>query len=297
MRDVFTVAAAWIEARHPFALATLVGLHEAKTAALGTTIAVDAERRIVGNIGAGCYESEIIEAAALTLADGISRRLDVNLDSFDELSGGTACGAVMQLVVWRPGPSFLAEARAIASGERNVVFTVEDFSCEIPAKRRLILIGATALAADLAAMARRADYHVIVVDPRPLFATHERVPGADELVRLWPEEYLPRAIDAATAIVVLSHDPKFDLPALRCALRSDAAFIGLLGSRRAQSARRDALRDEFDESTLARIHGPVGLDIGGVTTAETAISILAGIVASRTGRAGSALLARAGAIH
>jgi xanthine dehydrogenase accessory factor len=298
MRDVFAVAADWIEAKHPFALATLVALREAKTAPLGTTIAVDADGRIIGNIGAGCYEGEIVETAQLTLADGAIRRLDVNLDDEDELAGGTACGAVLQLIIWRPGASFLETARAIASGTRDAILAIEDFSWPVPAKRRLYLVGATALAADLAAMARRTDYHVTIVDPRPRFATPQRVPDAHEIVQLWPEAYLPGVLDARSAIVILSHDPKFDLPALRCALQSDAAYVGLLGSRRSQRARRDVLRAEgFDDAALARIHGPVGLNIGGATPAETAVSILSEMIAVRSGKTGSPLAAASGKIH
>jgi xanthine dehydrogenase accessory factor len=142
------------------------------------------------------------------------------------------------------------------------------------------------------------DYNVIVVDPRPAFATAQRVPDAHVIAREWPDDYLPQVLSSSTAIVVLSHDPKFDLPALRCALRSNASYIGLLGSRRAQTARRAALRAEgFDDAALERIHGPVGLDIGGATTAETAISILAEIVAARSGRRGTSLLSASGAIH
>ena len=298
MREVFSTVAQWLDEDIPCALATLVELRAAKTAPIGTTIAVCGDGRIVGNIGAGCYESEIIESAQRTLADGVLRPLDVNLDGEDELAGGTACGAVMRLLIWRPGRAFAEDARAIAAGERAVTLAIGTFEHVFPAKDRLILIGATSLAADLAAIARRMDVHVTVVDPRPAFATTERIPDAHAIVRAWPDDYLPLALSSRAAIVVLSHDPKFDLPALRCALRSDAMYIGLLGSRRAQAARRAALRSEgFDDASLKRIRGPVGLDIGGATTAETAISILAEIVAQRSGRDGRPLLARQGAIH
>ncbi|MGC2244314.1 MAG: XdhC/CoxI family protein, partial [Candidatus Aquilonibacter sp.] len=280
MREVFAAAAAWLEEGTPLAFATLSELRAAKTAPIGTTIAVSGDGRIAGNIGAGCYESEIIEAAQQTLADGVVRTLDVNLDNDDELAGGTACGAVMRLLIWRPQAAFLDDARAIASGERAVTLRIGGFEHVIPTKQTLVLVGATSLAADLAAMGRRMDFAVIVVDPRPAFATVQRVPDAHVIAREWPDDYLPRILSSHTAIVVLSHDPKFDLPALRCALRSNAPYIGLLGSRRAQTARRAALRAEgFDDAALERIHGPVGLDIGGATTAETAISILAEIVA------------------
>jgi xanthine dehydrogenase accessory factor len=298
MRNVFATVAQWLDAGVPCALATLVELRAAQTAPIGTTIAVAADGRIVGNIGAGCYESEIIESAQRTLADGLLRPLDVNLENDDELAGGTACGAVMRLLIWRPDRAFVADARAIAAGERPVTLAIGVFEHVFQAKHQMILIGATSLAADLAAIASRMDVRVTVVDPRPVFATEARLPDADAIVRAWPDDYLPLALSSQTAIVVLSHDPKFDLPALRCALRSDAPYIGLLGSRRAQASRRAMLRAEgFDDAAIARIRGPVGLDIGGATTAETAISILAEIVAQRSGRDGRPLQAREGAIH
>ncbi|MGB6984476.1 MAG: XdhC family protein [Candidatus Aquilonibacter sp.] len=297
MREIFVTAAAWLEEGRPFALATLAELRASKTAPLSTSVAVDASGNIAGNIGAGCYESEIINTAQQTLRDGIVRHLDIDLDNDDELSG-TACGAQMRLIVWRPTPDFLHIARAIVAGEHAVRLAIDGFEHIFPAKDTLVLVGATTLAAELASMARRVDLRVVVVDPRPAFATRERIPDADALVREWPDDYLPRALNTRTSVVVLSHDPKFDLPALRCALRSAAPYIGLLGSRRAQTARRAALRAEgFDEDALERIHGPVGLDIGGATPGETAISILAEIIAYRSGRSGTPLLARGGAIH
>lgn len=298
MRDVFAIAATWLDEKRPFALATLIALRQAKTAPIGTTIAVDRNGHIVGNIGAGCYETEIVEAALKTAADGKLRRLDINLDTEDELMGGTACGAVMQLIVWRPGPAFAGDARAIVDGEHAVRLRIEEFEYVFEPKPRLLLLGATALAQDIAAIARRAEFRVIVVDPRPAFATPERIPDADEIVRSWPDEYLPNVLDDDSTLVVLSHDPKFDVPGLAAALRSPARYIGLLGSRRAQAARREELRAMgFDERALERIHGPVGLDIGGETTAETALSILAEIVAIRSGHSGKPLISARGAIH
>jgi xanthine dehydrogenase accessory factor len=307
MRDVFALAAAWLDEGRPFALATLVALREAATAPIGTTIAVDAGGHIVGNIGAGCYESEIVEACLLAASDGRTRTLDINLTSDDELMGGTACGAVMEVVVWRPGIAFAATASDIAAGDRDVRFEIDyvrgdrgpvTFEHVIPARESLLLVGATTLSAEIATVARRLDFRVIVVDPRPAFATRERVPDAEEIVGEWPDDYLPRVLSERTSIVMLSHDPKLDLPGLRCALSSDAPFIGLLGSRRGQAARRESLRAEgFSQEALARIHGPVGLDIGGVTAAETALSILAEVVASRHDREGTPLRSRGGAIH
>ena len=308
MRDAFAAAAAWLDEGRTFALATLVALREAATAPLGTTIAADDGGRIVGNIGAGCYETEIVEACMRTAVDGQTRRLDINLTREDEVLGGTGCGAIMQVVAWRPERSFSAEARAIAAGERDasVSFAYYDdvggsqvaFEHVYPAKETLILVGATALAGELATIGRRLDFNVVVVDPRPAFATKERLPDAHAIVHAWPDDYLPNALSQRTSVVVLSHDPKFDLPALRCALRSQAPYIGLLGSRRSQTARRASLRDDgFDDEALARVHGPAGLDIGGSTTAETALSILAEIVANRHKGMGSPLRTSSRTIH
>ena len=306
MRDVFGIVAKWLDEGRRFALATLVDLREAATAPLGTTVAVDADASVYGNIGAGCYESEIVEACLKTAADGQTRLLDISLTSEDEILGGTACGAVMQVLVWRPALEFAAQARAIASGERAARLRIEhqsgaarvEFEHLFEPKEQLILVGATAVAAELAMLARRLDYDTIVIDPRPSYATSDRVPDATRILRAWPDDVLADLLSDSTPIVVLSHDPKFDLPALRCALRSNAPYIGLLGSRRSQAARRATLAQEgFDERALARIHGPVGLDLGGVTVAETALSILAEIVADRRGGEGAPLRAAAGAIH
>lgn len=144
--------------------------------------------------------------------------------------------------------------------------------------QRLLIIGAVHIAQSLAAMAREAGYAVTLIDPRDTWATPERFPNI-EIDRRWPEEALARlAIDRRTALVALSHDPKLDEPALGAALASDAFYIGALGSRRTHAIRLERLRKSgFDEEQLTRIRGPVGLDIGAVSPAEIAVSILAEI--------------------
>ena len=129
-------------------------------------------------------------------------------------------------------------------------------------------------------MARLAGYEVTVIDPRTAFGSRERFPDV-ALVNEWPSEALPQlAPDRRTAILTLSHDSKIDDPALALALRSDAFYIGALGSRRTHEKRTARLRDAgFDDTTLSRIHGPIGLAIGARTPAEIAISIMAEITA------------------
>jgi xanthine dehydrogenase accessory factor len=147
--------------------------------------------------------------------------------------------------------------------------------------------------------AKAIGWHAIVADARGKFATAERLPSADEIVVAWPDETLVRVRpDHATAVVVLTHDDRFDVPALAGALATDAFYIGALGSRRNQARRREKLLEAgVDEDALARISGPCGLDIGAATPAETALSILAEILAQRAGRAGGPLREAAGRIH
>jgi xanthine dehydrogenase accessory factor len=269
-------------------------------------MAVSLDGTIAGDIGAGCYEGEIVEAAIETARNGTARVLEIDLTSDDLVSGGSGCGGFLEVVTWRPAPDFGEVAAAIGAGKNDVAFPIGyerdgrpvEFSVTVPARRALIVVGGTTLAQELASIAARLDFRTIVVDPRPAFATAERLGAVAEIVVAWPDEVLPGMLGATTPLLVISHDPKLDLPALRAGLESDAPYIGLLGSRRAQSGRRNALRiDGFDEAALARIHGPAGLDLGGVTMAETALSILAEIVADARGRSGGALLQQEGTIH
>lgn len=149
---------------------------------------------------------------------------------------------------------------------------------------RLLLVGAVHIAHPLAAMAQLAGFAVTIVDPRRAFATPERFPGLELVVR-WPDEAL-RALapDARTAVVTLTHDPKLDDPALEVALATPAFYLGCLGSRKTHATRLERLRAAgFAEDALGRLHGPVGLAIGARSPAEIAVSILAQIVAALRG--------------
>jgi xanthine dehydrogenase accessory factor len=165
---------------------------------------------------------------------------------------------------------------------------------------RLVMFGAVDFAAALCRMARAAGWRPYVIDPRGRFATRERFPDAEEIIATWPEEAFARigGIDRATYIAVLTHDPKLDDAALELALRSDAAYIGAMGSRRAQEKRRERLLERgMTDDELARIAAPIGLDLGGLTAEETALSIMAEVVAVRNGRSGGRLSNATGRIH
>jgi xanthine dehydrogenase accessory factor len=165
---------------------------------------------------------------------------------------------------------------------------------------RLIVFGAVDFAAALCTLARAAGWRPFVVDPRARFAQPARFPDAEQVVAAWPEEAFTQlgGIDRATAIAVLTHDPKLDDAALVLALRSNAGYIGAMGSRRAQARRRERLLAKgIDEAELERISAPIGLDLGALTAEETALSITAEIVASRHGRPGGRLSHASGRIH
>ncbi len=165
---------------------------------------------------------------------------------------------------------------------------------------RLILFGAVDIAASLCTLARDAGWRPYVVDPRARFATPERFPDAEEVVASWPEEAFAQigGIDRATSIAVLTHDPKLDDAALLIALRSEARFVGAMGSRRAQETRRERLTAAgITDEELARLAAPLGLDLGAMNREETALSILAEVVAARHGRDGGRLANARGRIH
>jgi xanthine dehydrogenase accessory factor len=146
---------------------------------------------------------------------------------------------------------------------------------------RLVVIGAVHISQALAPMAQDLDLDVTIIDPRTAFATPERFPDAPVLAE-WPDAVLPEiGIDQYTAVVALTHDPKIDDSALTAALRSKCFYIGALGSRKTHERRVQRLTASgFNEADLTRIHAPIGLDIGAVSPAEIAVSILAEIVAS-----------------
>ncbi len=158
-------------------------------------------------------------------------------------------------------------------------------------KPDMYVFGAVDFSRAMARIGKYLGYRVTVVDARPVFATRTRVPDADEVVVAWPDEYLKKArVGPRTAIVVLTHDTKFDVPVLKLALSTEAGFIGAMGSRRTHAERVAALREAgTSDADLRRISAPIGLDIGARTPEETAISIAAEIVAVRSGRLGGRL--------
>jgi xanthine dehydrogenase accessory factor len=156
---------------------------------------------------------------------------------------------------------------------------------------KLVIFGGVHIAQALTMLARQLPYRTYVADGRAAWLTRDRFPYADELVLGWPEEAFARiGLDANTYVVLLSHDPKFDEPATEIALRSPAPYVGAIGSRKTQEKRRQRLREAgFTDQDLARLRGPIGLDLGGRHPMETALAILAEITAVRNGGSGAPL--------
>jgi xanthine dehydrogenase accessory factor len=202
------------------------------------------------------------------------------------VEGGETCG---------DAPAELAgHADEILRGGRNQLLELDGARVFVEwygPPPRLLVYGAVDTAEALCAAAKLLGWRTIVADARAKFATRDRIPSADELIVAWPDETLAQvAPDHQTAIVVLTHDDKFDEPALQGALATEAFYVGALGSRRNQERRRERLLAAgVEERELERISGPCGLDIGADTQEETALSILGEILAVRAGRKGGHL--------
>lgn len=284
-RDVLAQAQAWMGAGRAVALATVVRTWGSAPRPVGSQLAVDDRGRMAGSVSGGCVEAAVVEGALEVLGGGAARVLSFRVSNERAWSVGLACGGAIDVFVERASAESVAAVLAalatgaaeltleLGAGERCVV------PLEVPA--RLVVVGAVHIAQALAPMARHAGLEALVVDPRPAFATAARFPDT-ALELAWPEAALARAaLDARTAVVALSHDPKLDHPAIAAALRSEAFYVGALGSRKTQAALREALAGQgFSGEQLARVHGPVGLRIGARTPGEIAASVLAEVIAA-----------------
>ncbi len=334
MREILPELDRWRARGDRIALARVVATRRSAPRPVGSKLIVSETGKLAGSISGGCVESEVVEAAREVLAGGEPRLLTYGISDDQALGIGLPCGGEIDVWVDEPDPALLEQLADIARSEHRAVFFVDledgrqrlvldgdnDVAdeliraghskiAELHGRRvfadvfgpppRLFVYGAVDTADALCAAAKAIGWRTIVADARGRFATRERLPSADEILVAWPEEALDQvAPDHTTAIVVLTHDDKFDLPLLTGALATEAYYIGALGSRRNQERRRVRLLDAgLDESELERISGPAGLDIGAHTPAETAVSMLAEIMAVRAGRDGGRLRDSGGRIH
>ena len=321
----------WLAKGERAALATVIDTRKSAPRPLGSRLAVSESGLLFGSVSGGCVESDVAVQAREVIADGIPRILPYGIADEDARSVGLPCGGEIDVFVApvSDGELIARLRRSVEDGARGVLTTVVKgeragemvleveggAGAERPALVQengqtlfveplapppmLLVVGAVDLAESLCALADELGWRSAVADPRRGLLTPERLPSAGSLIEGWPEHALARAgTDDQTAVVVLAHDEKIDVPALSWALRSDAFYVGALGSRRTQGKRRERLAQEgLTDDELARLSGPAGIDLGGETVEETALSILAEIVAVRRGREGGRLRDAKAAIH
>jgi xanthine dehydrogenase accessory factor len=301
------------------AVATVVATRRSAPRPVGSTLVVYESGKLLGSVSGGCVESDVAAQAMEVIAGGEPRLVTYGITDDQAWEIGLPCGGEIDVFVQRLERELPVEgsgARLTAlegprAGEQWLADDVEGPSrvleldgekvfaevFELPPK--LVVIGATDTAEELCRAAQALGWRTFVTDPRPGLVTRERLPSPDELVVAWPDDERVKAeLDDKAAVVVLTHEERLDVPALTAALASDAFYVGAIGSRRTQEKRRERLVEAgVSEEGLERLSGPAGLDLGAHSPAETAVSILAEILAVRGGRTGGRLVERTGPIH
>lgn len=310
MREVMQELRAWREAGEDVAMATVTETWGSSPRPIGSRLLVSGSGKMAGSVSNGCIEGAVYQEAQKTLRDGEVRHLEYGVANDVAFEVGLACGGHIELLVQKLTPQHEQALRLLGEEQPFTLRTnlddgrveIERGAPDLELPRRdggwfvepeglpphLIVVGAIHIAIPLHRMAKIMGYRVTVIDARAKFATKDRFGDADQLIVAWPDDGLSGIpVDRSTAIVVLTHDPKFDMPALSAALATPAGYIGAIGSRKTNQNRFDALKDEgFAAGDIARIHGPIGLDLGGRDAEATALGIMAEIVATRFGGSG-----------
>ena len=301
------LALEWHTAGRGAVLATVVQTWGSAPRRIGAQMVVSGDGQIEGSVSGGCVEGAVMVEALEALDEGKARLLEFGVSDGDAFAVGLACGGTIKVLVEPIGKVLdaavlgqLVQARSerrpvayvcdISSGGGTLVtegyedrFRMDRSGLEEDGSfvaihnppLRVVIVGAVHIAQAFVPMARIAGFDPILVDPRSAFGSEARFPG-EEILEDWPDEAMERiGLDTRTALVLLTHDPKLDDPALHIALASGTFYIGALGSKRTHASRVARLTDAgFSADQIARIHGPVGLDIGASNPAEIAVSIL-----------------------
>jgi xanthine dehydrogenase accessory factor len=248
--SLYDAARAALLEERPFATVTVIS---SPPDFVGRAVMVRDDGQVMGTLGVAEMDEDAIRAARFALAEGQSQRTGIATGYAGPFEIFTAVEAFVEVSL--PSPT-------------------------------LVIVGGVHIAVALAALAKTLGYRTVVVDPRKAFGSEARFPHVDQLIQKWPDEALAQiGLTRSTAVAMLTHDPKLDDPALKLALPSPAFYVGALGSRKTQQQRRERLlADGLTESQLARLRGPIGLDLGGRTPEEVALAIMAEIVAARNGR-------------
>ena len=313
--DLPALALDWHRKGRGVAIATVVQTWGSAPRAVGSQLVIDAEGAMEGSVSGGCVEGAVIVEAMDTLEDGKPRVLDFGVSDDEAFAVGLACGGEIKVLVEPVGtalPVPILEELVAARAQATAIAYVTDLQESTPALAgvaaypdrfrldrsgvepdgrtfvaihnpplRMIIVGAVHIAQPLVAMARACGYAPTLIDPRGAFGSEARFPG-ETIVDDWPDEALVALKpDARTAVVTLTHDPKLDDPAIMAALRTDVFYLGCLGSTRTHAKRVVRLEEAgFAPADIARIHAPVGMDIGGRQPAEIAVSVMAEVIAT-----------------
>ena len=302
-------ALAWHEAGRGAVLATVVETWGSAPRRVGAQLVIAGDGEMQGSVSGGCVEGAVVLEATDALEKGEQRLLEYGVSDGDAFAVGLACGGTIRVLVEPVGPVLapqllreLVETRAartpvayevnLTSGARRL--TQQGYAERFAMDRsgfeeegsvfvavhnpplRLAVVGAVHIAQALVPMARIAGYDPVIIDPRGAFGSEARFPG-ERILPDWPDEALEKVgLDTRTALVLLTHDPKLDDPALHLALNSGCFYIGALGSKRTHASRVARLEEAgFAAEQIARIRGPIGLDIGAAGPPEIAVAILA----------------------
>jgi xanthine dehydrogenase accessory factor len=231
-------------------------------------------------------EEPVVVATLVEAPEGVGDKLLVRADgtTIGELGGGLDQAAVV-----RDALAMLARAESGIASYSTAAGDLGVFFESYPPPPTMYIVGAVHIAIPLVTFAKALGFRVVVVDARGAFATPERFDHADELIMEWPDEALEGKLNSNSFVVLLTHDPKLDDPALKIALPSPARYVGALGSPKTHAKRLDRLREDgVPEEQLARLHAPIGLKIGANTPEEIAASIIAEVIAARHGLTGKA---------
>ena len=303
------------------ALATLISASGSSSKKIGAKMIVGQSGRIIGGVTiGGCVDAQVIEAADAVVARGGQRLLAISLDDDEAWEIGLTCGGTLEVLITRVEPSSQTDPTVVAhrralelleAGDDAVIVTPLDapgapytvpatafneqpldvasgrrFVDRIAPPTTLLIVGAGQVAMSLTRLARELEMKSVVVDGRERYATRERFPDADDIRVGMPSQIVASCeLNRRTAVVLLAHDYKYELPVLRHVLRQSVGYIGLLGSRKRGTAIRQMLSEEgFTSDELARIHTPIGLELGGKRSADVALAVLAEIVAVNHGK-------------
>ncbi len=305
------IALGWVREGKGAALATVVETWGSAPRPVGSQLAISGTGEIMGSVSGGCVEGAVVAEALDALADGVPRVLTYGVSDETAFAVGLACGGTIRVMVVPVGPhlpeALLADlgtahaarrAVALVTDMRTWAHRLEDGAGDAAVQARfradrsgleedgrfiavhnpplrLIVVGAVHIAQPLVQMARICGYDPTLIDPREAFGSAARFPG-ETILHDWPDAAMAAlGPDARTAVVTLTHDPKLDDPAIHAALASPAFYLGCLGSTRTHAKRLERLRDAgVSEADIARLHAPVGLDIGARSPAEIAVAIL-----------------------